>query len=675
MLLARTEGWAAGLRLAALSLAGNAEPDRFAADFSGSERTVAEYLLAEVLDRQPDHVTQLLLRTSILGRVNGPLADRLTGGSGSERILGELEQAGAFVVAIDPQRSWFRYHALFADLLKLELRRTMPDELPGLHTAAAEWFAGHEDPIEAIRHAQAAENWGLAAQLLSDHWLGIYNDGHWATAHELRANFPDRTAAGDPEFALAAAADELTRDSLEEAERYLTLAARKSDAVADDRRDRFQIFLAALRVSLARLRNDVAAVAQEAERLLVPAEAAGFLPAGLGEDLRAAALMHLGVAETWTGRFEEAEQHLEQALTLARRIERPLLELEALTHLALASAFLAPSRGEERGIQAVELARANDWTDEPFVGVAYVALGAVNLWRGRLPEAERWLERAASLRADVQHATALALHYSGALLELVRGREEEALAAFRAAQLEDALLTAHVMATSVHAHMLLAQIQVGDTDRVEHALANLDDVAHDAVQMRVVVAALHLAQDAPEDATAALAPFLDDSDAAVNDAAWAIQALVVGAIALDALRDAGGASRALERAVDLAEPDGLLLPFLLFPAPELLERHARFRTAHASLISEALDLLAGKAPTVGSGQAQPLRDPLSVSELRVLRYLPTNLPAPEIAAELFVSVNTIRTHTRHIYAKLAVHNRAEAVARARDLRLLSPSGR
>src|SRR5262249_8511526 len=153
-LVARTEGWAAGLRLAALSLAKDADPERLAAAFSGRDRAVAEYLLAEVLERQPPEVSRLLLRTSILERVSGPLADRLTGSSGSERILWELEDAGAFVVSLDVERSWFRYHHLFADLLALELRRAAPQELPALHTIAAQWLAEHGHPAGAIRHAQ-----------------------------------------------------------------------------------------------------------------------------------------------------------------------------------------------------------------------------------------------------------------------------------------------------------------------------------------------------------------------------------------------------------------------------------------------------------------------------------------------------------------------------------------
>jgi len=231
--------------------------------------------------------------------------------------------------------------------------------------------------------------------------------------------------------------------------------------------------------------------------------------------------------------------------------------------------------------------------------------------------------------------------------------------------------------------MLVTQVLMGDTDRVEHALAALDDPARDTLEMRVALAALRLAQDQPDAAIAALTPVLDDPSAAASDDPTAraldiryeTEALLLGAIALDALRDAGGASRALERALDLAEPDGQLLPFLLFPASELLERHARLGTAHASLTGEILDVLAGSAPTGQTPRAEQPPEPLSTTELRVLRYLPTNLPAPEIASEMFVSVNTIRTHTRHLYSKLDVHTRAQAVERARELGLLAPNPR
>ncbi|MGH3289923.1 MAG: hypothetical protein ACRDPD_35465, partial [Streptosporangiaceae bacterium] len=228
----RTEGWAAGLRLAALALAGHPDPERLAAEFSGTERTVAEYLLAEVLDRQPEQVGRLLLlRTSILERVNGDLARLLTGDDGGERVLQDLEQAGAFVVSLDAERSWFRYHQMFADLLLLELRRTAPGEVTGLHRSAASWFAGNGYPADAIRHAQAARDWSVAAGLLADCWPSLHLDGQAAMVHEFLARFP----AADAELAVVAAADELAQGSLEAAEHYLAVGERGWASVPEAR--------------------------------------------------------------------------------------------------------------------------------------------------------------------------------------------------------------------------------------------------------------------------------------------------------------------------------------------------------------------------------------------------------------------------------------------------------
>src|SRR5215468_3982936 len=243
LLVERTEGWAAGLRLAALAAAGHPDPARLAAEFSGTERTVAEYLLAEVLDRQPEQVRLLLLRTSIMERINGELADLLTGDQGGERVLQDLEAANAFVVALDAERSWFRYHHLFADLLQLQLRRTEPDQVAGLHRAAAGWLAGHGYPVEAVRHAQAAQDWGLAGRLLADNWPGLYLDGQAAVIHELLAGFPAGQLVADAELAAVAAGDELARGSLEAAERYLALAERASASVPDGRAGQAQLLL------------------------------------------------------------------------------------------------------------------------------------------------------------------------------------------------------------------------------------------------------------------------------------------------------------------------------------------------------------------------------------------------------------------------------------------------
>ena len=675
-LIATTEGWAAGLRLAVLSLARDPDPERLAASFSGRERAVADYLLAEVLERQPEEVTRLLLRTSILERVSGPLADRLTGGSGSERILWALEDAGAFVVSLDAERSWFRYHHLFADLLGLELRRTAPEEVPELHSAAAEWLAAHARPVEAIRHAQAAEDWGLAARLFADTWFGLYLDGRIATAGELRSGFPADMLATDPELAMLAAADRRAAGSLGEAERYLALAERMSSSVPDERQGRFQVGLVIGRLRLARDRNDLDAVAEQAQRLLALAESPGAIDAGIGdESLRTAALIDLGAAEVWAGQLKAADRHLEEGLEEARRIGRPTLEVQALSHVAILGVIRSPAMGEQPAREAIELARAHGWEETASpAAAAYVALGTVALWRARLAEAEGWLDRAERvLQHFAEPTTAMMLQVTRALLEFARGRHEAAMTAARAVEsIQRGLATRHLLATRAQARTMATLVRMGETDLVQRTLDDIDEDVRATTEMRVVQAMLRLAQDDPEDAAAALAPIFAGGSP-IDNPHWEIQALLLKASAEDALGDTGASSRALERALELAEPDGLLLPFLLHPTPDLLERHSRLRTTHASLISEVQNLLAGHAPTARHEDAEPLQEPLSQSELRVLRYLPTNLRSPEIAAELFVSPNTIRTHIRNVYAKLGVHTRAEAVERARELGLLSPT--
>jgi LuxR family transcriptional regulator, maltose regulon positive regulatory protein len=253
-------------------------------------------------------------------------------------------------------------------------------------------------------------------------------------------------------------------------------------------------------------------------------------------------------------------------------------------------------------------------------------------------------------------------------LESARGRHVKAAAAYRDAEpIEGLLVVPHIFATREQALKLETLVHVGETERVVRALADMDEEARETIQMRVVLAGLRLAQDDPEAAADALAPILVDSTP-VEWSVWDIKALLLEAIARDALRDPGASSRALEAALDLAESGGLLLPFLQHPAPALLERHSRFRSTHAALISEILNLLSGHRPS-----AAPLQEPLSESELRVLRYLPGNLSAPEIARELYLGVSTVKTHIHHVYAKLGVHRRAEAVERARALGLLAPS--
>jgi len=670
-LLERTEGWAAGLRLAALSLAGHPDPERAAIEFSGTERTVADYLLAEVLDGQPAEARRLLLRTSVLERVNGPLAERLTGEPGAERILHELEQSGAFVVALDGRQPWFRCQRLFSEFLQLELRRREPDAVAGLHQAAAEWLAEHGDPLDAVRHAGAADDWSLSARIVSDHWFGLELGGQAAPAEDVLVAFPHTAVAEDAELAALTSADRLGRGAFEEAKRHCSLARHALGSVPLERRRRVKALLVRLSLRVASSRGELSAAIEEAQRLIGPEPSGESL--SLDPPRRALTLITLGSAELRAGAAEDAERHIDVGTLLARSIKRPYLEIFGLGWSAQLASLRSMTRVVERATHAIDLAREHGWSEEPVTAPAFAALAAAMVWQGRLEEAQSVLEQIDCASPRVTPAAGMA-YYARGLFELARGRHPDAVNAFEAAGLPDAGLAAPIAARS-GAFQLQTLVAMGDLRTAEQVLAELTKRDEpDAPDASIARALLSLAREEPEAATAALAPLLEGLAPMTSGPLWTVQAFLLAARAHDELGDAGGSARSLERALDLAEPDGLLLPFFLHPeAKELLERHCRHRTTHASLITDALALLSGRQTATAAAECRPLREPLSDSETRVLRYLPTNLSKREIAAELCVSVHTVKTHIHHLYAKLDVHSRGEAVRYARALGLLAPS--
>ena len=374
----RTEGWAAGLRLAVLSLAGHPDPERFVADFSGTNRAVAEYLLAEMLDRQPGDVEDLLLRTCLLDRVNGELADLLTGRSGSERILLELEDANAFVVSLDPARTWFRYHHLFGDLLRLELRRTLPCQVPALHRLAAAWLREHGQVVDAIRHTQAAGDWSDAARLLADHSFSLTLDGYAQTAQALVRAFPP--GEDHPELALVRAGGDLVRGRLDEAAAYLAVAETYAMTAPPDRQRRLRVAIASLQLSLARRRGHLAGVVEQVRFLGSPVTGQSDEDIALDSDLRAVALMNLGTVEAWSLALPDAERHLREGAALARQTGRPYLEAGCLAQLAFASKIHSFATTQQRCREAIALAEQHGWGTEPVIAPALVTL--TSTWCG-----------------------------------------------------------------------------------------------------------------------------------------------------------------------------------------------------------------------------------------------------------------------------------------------------
>jgi LuxR family transcriptional regulator, maltose regulon positive regulatory protein len=668
----RTEGWAAGLRLAAISLAGHPDPERFVAEFSGSDRTVAEYLVAEMLERQPGDVLQLLLRTSLLDRVNGELADLLTGRPGSERILLELEDANAFVVSLDPGRTWFRYHHLFADLLRLELRRTMPEQVPVLHRRAAEWFVRHGQAADAIRHTQAADDWRDAARLLADYAFSLTMDGQEQTVRALLRAFP--RGADYPELALIRAGYNLARGRLDEAAAHLVVADAYAETTPPDRQRRLRVAIASLKLSLAARRGHLAGVTEQARFLASPVAGQSDEDIALSNDLRALALMNLGTVEASLG-LADAERHLREGAVLAREIGRPYLEVRCLAQLGFASKIRPFATTRRRCQEAITLAERHGWGAEWFIAPALITLAGTMVWTGEFDEAERWLRRTRrAVRTDTGADIRLLVHLVSGMLLAGRGRHPEALQEFSAAEhLGSQLADSHALASQVTSWMLATQGRLGRPGEARAVLAALGDERAGSGEIRNACAVICLAEGDPAEAIDAVRNVLDGT-APVIGYVTVVEAHLLAGLAHRELGDLRAGNQAAERALALAESDRLVLPFAMTGSRELLEALPPHETAHAALLADILDVLHGSSPMAGNEPPPLYVEELSPGELRVLRYLPTNLSRPEIAAELSVSLNTVSTHIRSIYAKLKVRDRSSAVQRARELRLLAAGG-
>lgn len=666
----RTEGWAAGLRLAAIAMAGHPSPEGFVAEFTGSSRTVADYLIAEMLDRLPLDVRSILLRTSILRRVNGELADLLAGRRGCEPILLDLEDANAFVVSLDPARTWFRYHHLFGDLLQWELRRTLPDEVRPLHRQAAGWLTEDGQVAEAVRHLQAAGDWTEAAALLCDHAFGMMLDGQEESAHALLKAFPRRGTDDYPELDVVRAMVDLVHGRLDEAAAHVAVAESREPALPTERRRRLGMAIAALRFSLAKRRGDLAAVLEHSEFLARPIGGQSGEEIALQRDLRVVALLNLGTIEAFNLGLSDGERHLREGLDLAREIGRPYLQVACLAQLGFASKLPSFSRSRQICEEAIALADAQGWGTAWIVAPALITLACTLVWTGEVDAAQLWLGRAAeALQADSGPGIRTLFHLVAGMLRAGRGDTRASLEEFARAQDIQARLTGpHALTGFVTGWTAATLARLGETTEARVSLAALTGPLASTGEIVNAHAVISLAEGNPAAALSVISDVVDGTTPVVH-VATVVEAWLVSALAHRELGSSRHTVRALEHALALAESEALILPFLMTGAHGLLEAVPSHETAHASLVADILDAARSTAsadPTRSAGVSTRL----SPTELRILRYLPTNLSRPEIADALRLSTNTVSTHVRNIYAKLQATDRSAAVARARELRLL-----
>lgn len=677
----RTEGWVAGLQLAGLSLARRDDVEAFAASFSGSHRFVLDYLTEEVLDRQPHSVRDFLLQTSVLDRLSGPLCDAVTGGTDSQVLLEAVERANLFLVPLDDTRGWWRYHHLFADLLRSRYRRQAPVEvIQETHRRAATWHHDRGEVDDTVRHALAAGDPGWAAEVLGRHADELLLRSEGATLRRWFAELPP--GSGDTRRLLLAQARVAAYGGrLREAERLID----RADQLLGQQSAGFEPSLdpavsplatpdpmaVLLRAFVAQLRGDGDTAEALAESVLgdVRSDSAVGLIAGLQLAtlpwLRGSALETLTPLTDNVARWRALGAHDRAAWSAFQlgQIQRELGRLDD----ALAT---------YRDILAVDIDHTG--SNAPAAGLAHIGIAQVAYLRGDLDvardSARLGVERCGTFIDIRALATGL---MTMARIHHALGEVTEATAAMaEAARISPGGEVVDLLDPSPaeRANLLVAQ---GDVDTAARwvdgrGLAaglpplRVNEPAH------LALARVLLAQGRPGDALGQLDP-LADRAAAQGRRGSLVDIEILRARSRFAADDQPGAMRSLALAVAMAAPQGAIQP-LVDEGNELavlLDRLAADRpgSADEAFLDQVRRAL-GRRPADPAAGRQLLIVPLSDRELGVLAEIAQGKPNKVIAADLFISLNTVKKHVTHIFDKLGVTNRTAAVARARQLGLL-----
>ncbi|WP_214368806.1 LuxR C-terminal-related transcriptional regulator [Pseudonocardia sp. H11422] len=664
-LVERTDGWAAGLRLAALELQTTEDAAAFVDAFSGDDHAVAAYLLSEVIDRLEPALLDFLVRVSILDLVCADLADALTGEQSGAATLADLAASNLFVQAVGHNGRWYRLHRLIADVLRTRI--SDPRTVRDLHRRAAEWYRMQSMPLDAVRYAVRGGLWSLAADLVGPHVLALLLRGSAREVDVLLSTVPRDALLGRAELAAALAAARVLQGLTAEVGVLVDAARAGADALSQQRRDRVRVVVDLIEMGSARSRGDLAALAAACRR--VPHDPRVLAALGLtGWDMvPLLVLSNAGTAELWTGDVLEAEKHLRAAVDANRwsGFLRPHLNAESqLALLECARGDLGPAR--EDALATIARATERGWALTPQAVAAYVALAQVALDQDEPAEVDRWLRRIGEVEAIAPEPH---VRMAAAALNAVRradaGDREGALGGLRATTLRLGRTAPPVLAD----RLLLVEAELlrgmGDLRRAGEVLAGLRGPA--SAHTAHAVARLHLAAGDVTAAEDALAPFVPDGATAVRQQ---VDGGVLRAL-LAAARHDESALRHLEDALLAAAPQGMRRAFLT-EAAQLRALLGTLIAAGTGAAAFAVDLLGRMSGSPGHAPAAPavLVEDLTEREQVVLRYLASTLSNAEIAAELYLSINTIKTHQRMIYRKLGADGRRAAVRRARELRLL-----
>jgi LuxR family maltose regulon positive regulatory protein len=696
-LTARTEGWVAGLRLAALSLRGQTDPAGFVAAFSGSHRYVLDYLTEEVLDRQHEEVRTFLLETSLLERLSGGLCDAVTGRADSRAMLERVERAGLFLVPLDEVRGWWRYHHLFAGLLRARLQQQRPGRVVPLHRAAAAWCEDHGLPGDAVRHALAAGDPAWAARLVERYADAFLLRSEDATLQRWLAALPAGLAGSRPRLLLAQARLALLSHRVEAAEVALDAADRALAGAAGVAGEPFEpsvgraaSHLANVPAAIALGRTLLAALQGDAGRAITFARRT-LAEAGEGEWLLTShANGYLGVAEWLRGRLAEAERALSSGIAQGRAAGQPAMTAwvyKDLGQVQRAQGRLDAAAGTCR--QALQDAAAASRTALPAAGIAHVGLAEVAYQRNELDTALRHVSEGIGACRQMNFTQPLAAGLATlAWIRQARGDTAGAREAMEEAGQAGPGPGVAGLLNPVPAQRARLQLAQGDVAAAAQwttaAGLSPDETGYPREPEHLVLARVLLARDRPG-AALALLQRLHAAAVSQDRAGSVIEIGALQALALAAAGQENAAVDTLAGALTLACPQGYVRVFAdegppmaaLLGALVAAQRaeQAAARGVPLGCLARVLAAFGGKpaAPGAGRGAAAAvpgLAEQLTARESQVLALLAAGAPNPRIAEQLVVSLDTVKKHVSHLLAKLGAANRTEAVTRARQLGLI-----
>ena len=692
----RTEGWIAGLQLAALSMQGREDVRGFIAAFTGNDRYIVDYLVEEVLQRQPESFRSFLLQTSILDRLSGPLCDAVTGQESGKRLLDALERGNLFVVPLDDKRHWYRYHHLFADVLRAHSVEEQPDRVPTLHRRASEWYEDNGLRADAVRHALAAEDFERAAGLVELAWPAVLRSFEDATWLGWVRALPDELVRARPVLSAGYAWALLTRGELEAAEARLRDAERWLDATADTSErpeapssemvvvdeEEFRLLpatIAAARTFHAQALGDVPGTVEYARRAL------DLLPEG-DHFRRAMPTAILGLSYWASGDLEAAHRLIADSMANMRMSGNPALAISGTSVLA----YVRVAQGRlHEAISAYQqsLQRATEHGGPVLPGMAdlYLGLSELHLERGDLKAATQHLLTSEELDEQApQEAYQYRWRVALARMKEVQGDLDGALDL-----LDDAerVYTGGVVPDVRPVAALKTRVWVAQ-GRLSEALGWVrerglsvdDDLSYLREFEHATLARVLIARHKSEREDRSIHEAVGLSESLLKAAeegertGSVIEILVLQALAHEAQDNIPNALAPLERALTLAEPEGYVRIFVdEGELMRILLRHAVARgvaSSYTRRLLSAFDEPALPTSTPAQAAAADLAEPLTAREVEILRLVSAGMRNQEIADQLFISLSTVKRHISNAYGKLGAGHRTEAVARASELNLL-----